>query len=73
VPSNNGIGLHQGQGVGPIVPRLGQDHPEDPIALLETGTLDGALKDGNLLPQREILKGQLTVGSQDGEQGSKQR
>ena len=73
VPSNDGVGLHQGQVLGPIVPRPGQEHPEDPIGLLQAGTLDRALEDHKLLSQREILEGQLPVGSQDGQQGSEQR
>ena len=52
---------------------LDRSTPKDPIALLQAGTFDGALKDGNLLSEGEILKGQLPVGSQDGEQCSEQR
>ena len=55
VPSNDGLGLHQDQGLGPIVPCPGQEHPEESITLLQAGALDGALEDDNLLPQREIL------------------
>ena len=65
VPSNDGIGLHQGQGVGPIAPSLGQEHPKDPIALPQARTLDGALEDDDLLPQREIIKGELAAGPED--------
>jgi hypothetical protein len=68
--SNDGVGLHQRQSVGPIVPDPGQEEPRDPIGLLKARSLDGTLQDDNLLPQREILKGQIPVGRQAGDQGS---
>ncbi len=70
MPSDDGVRLHDGQATGPVLPAPGQQHPEEPIALFQAGAPDSALEDGNLLPQGEILKGQLAVGRQDGDQGS---
>ena len=72
MPSDDGLGLHHGQSTGPVLPDLGQEHPEESIALLQAGPLGAALKDRNLLSEREILKGQLSVACQGGEQGSEQ-
>ena len=66
-------GQRAGERVGPVLPDLGREHPKESIAVLQPRPLDGALEDDNLLPEREILKGQLPVGSQNGNQGSEQR
>ena len=73
VPADDRLRLHDGERVGPVLPDLGQEHPKESIAVLQPRPLDGALEDDNLLPEREILKGQLPVGSQNGDQGSEQR
>jgi hypothetical protein len=36
-------------------------------------TFDRALQNSDLLPQREVLEGQFSVGCQGGDQGSEQR
>ncbi len=65
VPPDDRLGLHDGERVSPVLPDLGQEHPEESIAVLQAGPFGGALKDRNLLSEREILKGELAVGSQD--------
>ncbi len=72
VPPDDRLGLHDGERVSPVLPDLGQEHPEESIAVLQAGPLGRALKDRNLLPQREILKGQVSVSCEDGDQGSNQ-
>ncbi len=73
VPSDDGLGLHDGEYLGPVRPDPGQQGPEESVALLQMRTFDRALQDNDLLPQCEILKGQSSVGCQGGDQGSEQR
>ena len=73
VPSDDGLRFHDGERVSPARPDSGQQHPEEAVALLQMRTFDGPPQDRDLLPKCEILKGQLSVGRQNGNQGSEQR
>ena len=66
VPSDDGVGLHHDQATGPVLPEPGQQHPQESVALLQIGTLDTALQNGDLMAQREVLKGQASAGRQGG-------
>ncbi len=57
VPSDDGLGLHDGEYLGPVRPDPGQQDPEESVALLQMRTFDRPLQDSDLLPQCEILKG----------------
>ncbi len=73
MPSDDRLGSDDGEYLGPVRPDPGQQNPEESVALLQMRAFDRALQDSDLLPQCEILEGQVSVGCQDGNQGSEQR
>ena len=73
MPPDNGLRLHDGECLSPVRPDPGQQDPEQSVAFLEMGTFRRALQNGDLLPQCEVLEGQLSVASQGGDDGSEQR
>ena len=50
VPSDDSLGLHDGEDLGPVLPNPGQQGPKEAVAVLQMRTFDSALKDRNLLP-----------------------
>ena len=50
------------------VRRLGQQDPEQPVGASQAWTRRGALEDGQLVPQREVLKHQGAAGSEHAEE-----
>jgi len=59
MPGHNCVGLYDQQGGTPVAPDSRQDRPEDAIALPETRSLGLLAQDGQLLPQGEVLCGQI--------------
>ena len=73
MPSDDGFGLHEGERLSPVCPDPGKQNPEESVALFQVKTVDRTLQNSDLLPQREVLDGHLSVACQDGDQGSEQR
>jgi hypothetical protein len=51
MPTHDGVRVHDDQGCSPIPPRVGQQHPKQPISVAESRTPHGALEHGQLLTQ----------------------
>ncbi len=56
MPAHDRVGLHDDQGRSPILPRLGEQDPEQSIARAEVRTPDRAPENGQLLTQRQVLE-----------------
>ncbi len=63
MPAKNGIGLHDDEDGAPIRPESGQPSPEDAVALPELRPFRALLQDGELLPEDEVLGGQLRLAA----------
>ena len=57
VPGEHRGRLHDDETGSPVRPHPRQPHPEDPIPAREPGSGHGALQDGQLMSQRQILEG----------------
>jgi len=62
VPANDGLGLDDGDGLPPAAPQAGQPDPQQPIGGSQAWTRSGALEDGQLVPQGEVLEHQGPLG-----------
>ena len=56
MPSDHGVRLDDDEGGTPADPEPGQPDPEDAVAAAEPWTAGPSLKDGNLLPEGEVLR-----------------
>ena len=56
LPSQYSARLHELQSILPAPPEARQPDPEEAIRWTELGTLDGALIDGELMPQRDVFE-----------------
>ena len=61
MPTDDRVGVHDEQGGAPLSPDVGQQHPKQPIAATEWGTLHRALEHRQLLTQRQILERDCSV------------
>ena len=62
MPADDGLGLDDGDGIRPAAPKTRQQDPEHPVGGSQVWAPRGALEDGQLVPQREVLEHQGTVG-----------
>jgi hypothetical protein len=69
MPAHDPIGLDEHQGVAPVPPRLQQYDPEESVARAQLWTSDGALQGSQLLPKRQVLKGDGPVAAADQSNG----
>ncbi len=58
------LGLNDVKKVAPARSNPGQNDPEQPICVCQPWPRMAMLEDGELLPQDEVLKGQLPLGTQ---------
>ena len=58
VPPDDGLGVHNDQHAVPIWLNSAREHPEAAVDIRDPWPLCRALKDCELLPKRQILKGQ---------------
>ena len=58
-------GSHDDEGLPPGGPHLGQPDPKEPIAPSEFWPVHRPLVDGQLLPQGEVLEGELAVAADE--------
>src|SRR5262245_25218177 len=56
VPSDDGLRFDDDQDFPPILPDLGENHPEEAIPPMELRPVNFPVEDGQLLTQREILR-----------------
>ena len=68
LPPDHGCGLNDGHRIRPAAPQAGQQDPEQPVGGSQPWTRRGALEDGQLVPQREVLEHQGAAGSQHAEE-----
>ena len=73
MPTDDGLGLDDGQGGTPTDqrrgtptgPEAGEQDPEKAVPKPQLGAFAGVLKDGDLLPEGEILGGEAEPGCQE--------
>ena len=64
MPPDDRLGLNEGEGVSPAAPQSVQEDPDQPVGGSEAWPRRGALEDGQLVPQREVLEDQGAAGSE---------
>ena len=62
LPADHGLGFDQGEGVSPGARYSAQEDPEQPVGGSQAWPRRGALEDGQLVPQREVLEHQGPAG-----------
>jgi hypothetical protein len=72
MPAQDRLGLHEQQGRAPRLPHLGEQDPEEPISWPELRPGPGPRQYGQLLAQRQVLKGNCAVAATYQSDGSKQ-
>ena len=65
MPSNHGVRLDDDEDGTPIRPEAGQPSSEDAVALPESWPFRALLQDRKLLPEGEVLEGQLGTISKE--------
>ena len=68
LPADHGLGFDQGEGVSPGAPYSAQEDPEQPVGGSQAWPRRGALEDGQLVPQREILEDPGAAGCEHTEE-----
>src|SRR3989441_11522997 len=71
LPAQHSGGSHDDEGLPPGGPYPGQPDPKEPIAPLELRPVHRSLVDGQLLPQGEVLEGELAVAPAEEREESK--
>jgi len=66
MPSNNGLGLYNEEGVLPIIPRTGQEQPKESISALQFWPADLSLQNGQLLSKREVFQSEFRAQLESG-------
>jgi len=64
VPTNDGVRLHNEEGLSPRSPEPIEQAPEEPIRLVDPGPLHRPLQHDQLLTQREILERQVALSAE---------
>ena len=71
MPADDGVGLHDDQGIGPAGAELPQEHPEAAIARLDPWPGDPAGVEGELLPESEPDEGLIASVAEERQRGSR--
>src|SRR2546426_3365044 len=71
MPANHSVGSNE-ERLTPPIPLLREPHPEEPIEAPELRTLRSAAEQGELLPERQVLKREVGAGSERCAQGAQQ-
>jgi hypothetical protein len=66
VPSNDGGGLDQREGVSSSAPESPENHPEDAIKLADAGSGCGAAENRDLLSKGDVLQFQVELLDEEG-------
>ncbi len=64
MPANHGLGANDMERFAPPSPLVGEPHPEEAIEAPELRSLRSAAKQGELLPQRQVLEREVSAGSE---------
>src|SRR5467141_823738 len=72
LPAQHSGGSHDDEGLPPGGPHPGQPDPKEPIAPLKLRPVRRPLVDGQLLPQGEVLEGELAVAAAQEREESEQ-
>src|SRR2546426_5787413 len=64
VPANHGLRPNEVQCPAPPRPTVGEPHPEGTIEAPELWSLGSAAKQGELLPERQVLENEVGAGSE---------
>jgi hypothetical protein len=72
LPAQHGVRSHDDEGLPPGGPHFGQPDPKEPIAPVKLRPVRRPLVDGQLLPQGEVLEGELAVAAEDEGEESEQ-
>jgi len=72
LPAQHSGGSHDDEGLPPGGPHSGQPDPKEPIAPLKPRPVHRPLVDGQLLPQGEVLEGELAVAAEQEREESEQ-
>src|SRR5882762_8899559 len=72
LPAQHSGGSHDDEGLPPGGPHSGQPDPKEPIAPLKLRPVRRPLVDGQLLPQGEVLQGELAVAAAQEREESEQ-
>jgi len=59
MPSKDGLGLYNEEGVLPIIPRTGQEQPKESISALQFWPADLSLQNGQLLSKSEVFQSEF--------------
>lgn len=70
MPSDDGLGFHDYQNIGPSWPELSQRGPEETVKSRQWWPWPLAFQHSNLLPQGEDLKRRIEVTSEEGTDGN---
>ncbi len=65
MPAHNRVGLYDNQGRAPVLPRLGEQDPKQPIAIPELRTFARAPEHRQLLTERHVLECDCAVSAAD--------
>src|SRR5882724_6217155 len=72
MPANHSVGSNEVERLTPPIPLLREPHPEEAIEAPELRTLRSAAEQGELLPERQVLKREVGAGSERRAQGAQQ-
>jgi hypothetical protein len=73
MPSDDGLGLEEEQGVLPVWPEAPQANPKQAIRRAEFGFAGLAAEHGELMPEGQILQREAGMGLEEREQGPQER
>jgi hypothetical protein len=71
MPTHDGVRVHDDQDCSPVPPRVGEQHPKQPISVAEYGTPHGKRERGQLLTECQILERDRSVSTADQRERSK--
>ena len=67
LPVDDRLGLEDHQRGTPVWPPSFQDHPEQPVCPLQSGLRRLPIEHRDLVPEGEILQGELLLGTEPGQ------
>ena len=68
MPPDDRLGVDDGDDLRPAVPEVGEENPKDPVGGAQAWTPHGALEDGQLVAQCEVLEHQGAAGPDPAEE-----
>ena len=73
MPSDNGLGLEEEQGLSPVWPKAQQTNPKQSVGGAEFRFARPSFEHGKLMSECQILKHEPGMGLEAGEQGAQKR